>query len=81
MRMPFIPRRQDEPIAPAEPLRIGVRPLLVAAFSGVILVALSGAFLLGLAVVGLMAGAVAGGELLRRHLGRHRRLVALDGPV
>jgi len=81
MRMPFIPRRQDESIAPPEPLRIGVRPLLVAAFSGLILVALSGAFLLGLAVVGLMAGAVAGGDLLRRQLCRHGRLVALDRPV
>ena len=79
--MPFIPRRQDEPVAPAEPLRIGVRPLLVAAFSGLILVALSGAFLLGLAVVGLLAGAVAGWELLRRHLRRSGRLVALDRPV
>lgn len=79
--MPFIFRRQDEPLPPPEPLRIGVRPLLVVAFSGVILVALSGAFLLGLAVVGLMAGAVAGGERLRRHLCRHARLVALGRPV
>ena len=33
----------DAPLARSEPFRIGVRPLLVAGFSGLILIALSGA--------------------------------------
>jgi hypothetical protein len=81
LRMPFIPRRQDQLVPPAEPVRIGFRPLLIVAFSGLILVALCGAFLLGLAFVGLLAVAVAGFELVRRYLCRPARLVALDRPM
>jgi hypothetical protein len=81
LRMPFISRRQDQLVPPAEPLRIGFRPLLIVAFSGLILVALCGAFLLGLAFVGLLAGAVAGIDLVRRHFWRPARLVALDRPM
>jgi hypothetical protein len=81
LRMPFISRRQDQLVPPAEPLRIGFRPLLIVAFSGLILVALCGAFLLGLAFVGLLAGAVAGVDLVRRHFWRPARLVALDRPM
>jgi hypothetical protein len=81
LRMPFIPRRPDRLTVPTEPLRIGLRPLLIVAFSGMILVALSGAFLLGLAFIGVLAGAVAGLELLRRHLRRPARLVAADQQV
>jgi hypothetical protein len=81
LRMPFIPRREDQLAPSAAPLRIGFRPLLIVAFSGLILVALCGAFLLGLAFVGLLAGAVAGFDLVRRYFCRPARLVALDRPV
>lgn len=79
--MPFIPRRPDQIITPAPPLRIGVRPLLIVAFSVLILVALCGAFLLGLAAVGFVAGTVAAFEVVRRYFRRPARLVALDRPV
>ena len=52
----------DAPLARSEPFRIGVRPLLVAGFSGLILIALSGACLIGLAA------------MLGRHLGSSRTL-------
>jgi hypothetical protein len=47
---------------------MGLKPLLIVAFAGLVLVALSSAFLLGLAVVGLLALAVGCFELARRHL-------------
>jgi hypothetical protein len=81
LRMPFIPRRPDQFTVPTEPLRIGLRPLLIVAFSGMILVALCGAFLLGLAFIGVLAGAVAGFELLRRYLRRPAHLAAADQQV
>jgi uncharacterized membrane protein HdeD (DUF308 family) len=56
-------------------LQIGPRTLLVAGL--VILVALSGAFLIGLAVVGLLAVAIGGFEIIRRHF-RRKALGALD---
>jgi hypothetical protein len=82
LRMPFIPRRPNhQSVPPQEPLRIGVRPLLIVGFSGLVLVALCGAFLLGLAFIGVLAVAVAGFELVRRYLRRPARLVALHRPV
>jgi hypothetical protein len=51
-----------------EPFRIGLRPLLVVAFALLILFALSSAFLLGLAAVGVLAVAIAGFRLLRRRV-------------
>jgi hypothetical protein len=91
--MPFIqgrqhPRYQDQlrqadPLGPPEPLRIGARPLLIAGFSALVLLALLGAFLLGLAVVGLLALVVGAFELARGQLYRPARppLGALDHPV
>jgi hypothetical protein len=55
------------PIGAPARLRIDARTLLIA---GLILGALAGAFLLGLAVVGLLAVAIGGFELARRHFGR-----------
>jgi hypothetical protein len=70
----------DAPLARSEPFRIGgVRPLLVAGFSGLILVALSGA-LIGLAGVGLVAGALGGVDLLGRHLGWSGRTLGTPNP-
>lgn len=57
----------------SQPLRIGFKPLLLFAFAGPILVALSGAFLLGLVVVGLFATAIGAVELIRRHIVRPAR--------
>jgi hypothetical protein len=79
--MPFIPRRPNELVPPPQPFRIGVRPLLIVGFSGLILVALCGAFLLGLVFVGVLAAAVAVFELVRRYLRRQGRLVPLHRPV
>ena len=58
------------PVAGREPLRIGLRTLLVVAFAGLILFALSSAFLLGLAAVGVLAVSIATFQLLRRHVAR-----------
>jgi hypothetical protein len=41
---------------------------------------LSGAFLLGLAMIGILAAAIGGLELARRHLGR-KPVVAIDQRV
>jgi hypothetical protein len=60
-----------------EPFRLGPRPLAIAAFAGLILVALCSAFLIGLAAVGVLAIAVAAGEVAHRYL--HRR-TPLAGP-
>jgi len=48
----------------------GLRPLLVLSFAGLILVVLCGAFLLGLAAVGLLAIAICVTELVRRRVWR-----------
>jgi len=85
--MPFIQRRQHprqaDPLGPPEPLRIGARPLLIAGFSALVLLALLGAFLVGLAIVGLLALVVGAFELARGQLCRPARppLGALDHPV
>jgi Flp pilus assembly protein TadB len=82
LRMPFIPRPANAGASsPSGPRRRGLRPLLIVALSGLVLVALCGAFLLGLAFVGLFAAAVAAIELVRRHLRRPPRLIAFDQPV
>jgi hypothetical protein len=70
----------DAPRARPEPFRIGLRPLLVAGFSGLILVALSGACLIGLAAIGLVAGALGSFGLLGRHLGWSRRTLGTPNP-
>jgi hypothetical protein len=59
-----------ESVARSEPLRLGPRALLIGAFAASVLVALSGAFLIGLAVVGVVAAVVAAVELVQRHLWR-----------
>jgi hypothetical protein len=48
----------------------GLRPLLVLGFAGFMLVILCGAFLLGLAAVGLLALAICAVELVRRRVWR-----------
>jgi hypothetical protein len=59
-----------ESVARPEPWRLGPRGLLIGAFAASVLVALSGAFLIGLAVVGVVAAVIAGFELVHRHLWR-----------
>jgi hypothetical protein len=49
-------------------LRVAMRLILIASFSAFVLLAVSGAFLIGLALVGLLAAGVAGFDLLRRHM-------------
>jgi hypothetical protein len=73
--MPRISPRYS--VTAPRPLRIGAGTLLIA---GVILVMLSGAFLLGLAMIGILAAAIGGLELARRHLGR-KPVVAIDQRV
>jgi hypothetical protein len=71
-------RRVAAPTAPRFPLGLGlasgtgcgVRPLLVLGFAGLMLVVLCGAFLLGLAAVGLLAISICGVELVRRRVWR-----------
>jgi predicted lipid-binding transport protein (Tim44 family) len=60
--------------------RCAARPLLVAGFSGLILVALSGACLIGLAAIGLVAGALGSFGLLGRHLGWSGRTLGTPNP-
>ena len=74
--MPRTSRRH--PTMPAASLRIGSRALLIAGL--VILVALSGALLIGLAVVGLLAVAIGGLEIIRRQF-RRKPLGGLDQQV
>jgi hypothetical protein len=62
--------RRNRKVARPQALRIAIRLLLLASFWAVVLVAVSGAFLIGLAFVGLFAAAVAGFELIRRRLPR-----------
>jgi hypothetical protein len=62
--MPIAPFRGGDPRL--QPPRIATWPILVVGFSGLVLVILSGAFLVGLALVGLLAAAISGRELLRR---------------
>jgi hypothetical protein len=69
------------PFGRPKPVRIAARPLLIVGFSGLVLVALCGAFLIGLAAVGVLAPAMAGVELLRRQLRRKPPLGALDHQV
>jgi hypothetical protein len=76
--MPFLSRRDPLPLVRSEPFRIGARPLLIVGFSLVLLVALCGAFLIGLAAVGVMAAAIAAFELARRYLRRKAPLGVLD---
>jgi hypothetical protein len=61
-----------------KPLRIGPRALAIAGFAFLILVGLSGAFLLGLAAVGVLAGLLAAFELVRRQLHPRSRIAVLD---
>jgi hypothetical protein len=65
-------------VATPAPPRIGPRTLLIVGFF--ILVVLSGAFLIGLAVVGLLAVAIGGFELIHRYFGR-KPFEALDQQV
>jgi hypothetical protein len=81
VRMHVRSRRDGIVLLRSEPLRIGGRPLLVVLFSGLILVALGSAFLLGLAAVGVLAAAIVGFELLRRALRRKAPLGMLDHQV
>jgi hypothetical protein len=80
--MPFIPPRYAVQLAPPEPFRIGARPLLIVGFSALVLVVLCSAFLIGLAVVGLLAVVIVACELIRG-LSRPARppLGALDHQV
>jgi len=57
------------------------RSLLIAGFSAFVLVALSGAFLIGLALVGVLAAFIGGLELVRAQLCRKPALGALDRQV
>jgi len=66
--MPVVRRRFAA--SKPEPFRIGARPLAIAAFAGLMLVALSSAFLIGLAAVGVLAIAVAAGEMIYRYVNR-----------
>jgi len=65
LRLPLVPG-----LVPPGGAGRGLRPLLVLSFAGITLVILCGAFLLGLAAVGLLAIAVCGMELVRRRVWR-----------
>jgi hypothetical protein len=92
-QMPFIQRRrrqlhqdqlcQSGPLGQPEPFRTGARPLLITALSALVLVALCGAFLIGLAFVGLLAVVVVAFELARGQLSRPAKAAfgALDHQV
>jgi hypothetical protein len=77
--LPPTPLNQTPP-ARSEPFRIGLRPLLVAGFSGLILLTLSGACLIGLAAVGLVAGAMGGVQLIGRRLLSPARALGTPDP-
>jgi hypothetical protein len=68
VEMPVVRRRFAA--SHPEPFRIGARPLAIAGLAGLMLMALSGAFLIGLAAVGVLAIAIAVGEMIYRHVNR-----------
>jgi hypothetical protein len=57
-------------IAGSETFRVAMRLILIASLSAFVLVAVSGAFLIGLALVGLLAAGVAAFDLIRRRMPR-----------
>jgi hypothetical protein len=61
---------ENRKIARPQTLRIAMRLILIASFSAFVLLAVSSAFLIGLALVGLFAAAVAAFDLIRRHMPR-----------
>ena len=80
-RRPIPPHRSAVPLVRSQPLRVGARPLLIVGFSILLLAALCGAFLIGLAAVGVLAAAITGVEVMRRHLRRKPPLGVLDHQV
>jgi hypothetical protein len=71
--MPIIPRRDHDPLPQPQPFRLGPRSLLILGFAGIVLVALSGAVLVGLAAVGVLAAVVGCFDLVRRQIWRPAR--------
>ncbi|MFL6797393.1 MAG: hypothetical protein ACJ8F3_08270 [Xanthobacteraceae bacterium] len=66
-----VPPWPDTPRVPlARSMRPGARPLAIIGFSLLVLMALCGAFLVGLAAVGVVAAATAAIEVARRSLRR-----------
>jgi hypothetical protein len=63
-------RSKSRKIARPKTFRIAMRLPLIASFSAVVLLAVSGAFLIGLALVGFFAAALAGFDLIRKHMPR-----------
>jgi hypothetical protein len=57
-------------IAGSDTFRVAMRLILIASLSAFVLLAVSGAFLIGLALVGLLAAGVAGFDLIRRRMPR-----------
>ena len=77
--MPIIPRRDHDPLPQPQLFRLGPRSLLILGFAGLVLLALFGAVLVGLAAVGVLAAVVGGFDLVRRQLWRPARPpLALD---
>ena len=64
----MLARSTGQPVAPRASFCVGLRPLLVVAFALLMLFALSSAFLLGLAAVGVLAVSIATFRLLRRQV-------------
>ena len=71
--MPIVPRRGHDPLPQPQPFRLGPRSLLILGFAGIVLVALSGAVLIGLAAVGVLAAVVGCFDLVRRQIWRPAR--------
>ena len=71
--MPIIPRRDHNPLSQPQPFRPGPRSLLILGFAGIVLLALFGAVLVGLAAVGVLAAVVGGFDLVRRQIWRPGR--------
>jgi hypothetical protein len=71
--MPIIPRRDHDPLPQPQPFRLGTRSLLILGFAGIVLLALFGAVLVGLAAVGLLAAVVGCFDLVRRQIWRPAR--------
>jgi len=63
----FSSHRDRGPARP-RPLHFGFRILRIAVFSALVLLSVSGAFLIGLTFVGMFAAAVAAFDLIRRHV-------------
>jgi hypothetical protein len=77
----FAPPQYNRRVVRPKPLRIALQLVLMASFSAIVLLALSGAFLIGLFLVGLFAAAIAAFAAIRGYMPKPPPLWRFDRRV